>query len=439
MEASQPRNPLLRAREALLGRLDPRMRGAIEARLTPLAIEGALVVVLGLAILLFSAHGRSTAFNNYIRVADAWRHGHTWIDYPGRWLDAVEYKGQHYGVDAPFPALLALPFVLIWGAQTNQTMLAIAVATLGLFAAWRLLLRLGVTRVSRVFLIVFLFAGTDYWWCAELGDVWFLAHLCALTATLLAMLELLGKRRAWLIALYTVAAVESRNTALLSVPFMVYMFGSGDFARAAAAMRGENPDAIPRVNEFRGLRQIGVVFGVTALLWVGLNEAMWGTITDIGHTIYYHQDTWGSPTGSPFGLRYLPYQIYSFFFRPPELVQWLQAAQAPFLKVDPNGVALTFTSPALVLAFFARKPAGIVRWLWITAALVAVPDFLYYLNGWYQFGMRHALDFMPFLFVLMAIACRERMPKWGMTLIVYSAIAGTWGVWWWGTYMRTGD
>ena len=76
--------------------------------------------------------------------------------------------------------------------------------------------------------------------------------------------------------------------------------------------------------------------------------------------------------------------------------------------------------------------------LWLATAFVAAPDFLYYLNGWYQFGMRHALDFMPFLFVLMALAVRAKMPAWGMILCVYSAIAGAWGVWWWNVYMRTG-
>ena len=432
-------HPLVRTREALLGKLDPRVRRAIETRLTPVAIEGFVLIGVALLVLLFSSHLRSTMFNNYIRVADSWRHGHFWIDYPGRWLDAVEYKGQHYGVDAPFPALICMPFVLVWGAQANQTLIAIAVATFGLYLAWRILLRLNVAQVPRVFLIVFLFAGTDYWWCAELGDVWFFAHLCAMTATFLAMLEIMGRRRAWLVGIYAVAAIESRNTVLLSLPFMLYMFGSGDLARMAASFRGEDPDKIPRVNEFKGLRQIGIVFAVTAVLWVALNEGMWGTWNDVGHTIYYHQDSWGNPTGSPFGWRYVPYQIYSFFFRAPEFVQWLQAWQAPYLKVDPNGVALTFTSPALVLAFLARKPAHIVKWLWITAAAVALPDFFYYLNGWYQFGMRHALDFMPFLFVLMAIACRERIPRWGMALVIYSAVAGIWGVWWWNAFMRTGN
>jgi hypothetical protein len=123
----------------------------------------------------------------------------------------------------------------------------------------------------------------------------------------------------------------------------------------------------------------------------------------------------------------------------PVLVEWLQQAQWPVFKVDPHGIALTFTSPALVLAFWARARRRLIAALWLGAALVAAPAFLYYLNGWYQFGMRHALDFEPFLLVLMAMAVRRSIPVWGIALCAYSILVGTWGVWYWDAFFRTGD
>jgi hypothetical protein len=53
--------------------------------------------------------------------------------------------------------------------------------------------------------------------------------------------------------------------------------------------------------------------------------------------------------------------------------------------------------------------------------------------------MRHALDFVPFLFVLMALATKDRLPRWGSLAIVWSASVGTWGVWFWSVFFRTGD
>jgi hypothetical protein len=387
--------------------------------------QAIVAALLSLIPLLIASHGRSTAFNNDVRVAYAWLHGRMWIDYPGKWMDAVLYNGQYYGVDGPMPAVLALPLVLWKGLDANQTALAIALCAASTGLGWILLARLGVAFKPRAWLSLFLFAGTDMWWCAMLGDVWFLAHVCAVFFTLLVLLELGGKRRGWLVALLAFCAFESRFTLALALPLYAWLLRDGALAG------GERKP--------RELISFGAVLAAGAVAWVAYNELMWGTLVDIGHTVYYHQDSYGSPTGSPFGLRYLPYQIYSFFIQGPVFIEWLQVPQWPYFKVDPRGVALTFTSPALILALRAREPRRLVIALWITALLVAGPSFLYYLNGWYQFGMRHALDFEPFLFVLMGLAARTAMPLWGAALIAYSSLASTWGVWWWDTFMRTAD
>ena len=60
-------------------------------------------------------------------------------------------------------------------------------------------------------------------WCAMLGDVWYVAHVCAVLCTLLALLELQGKRRGWLVALYAGCAAESRFALVLALPVYAAM------------------------------------------------------------------------------------------------------------------------------------------------------------------------------------------------------------------------
>jgi hypothetical protein len=394
--------------------------------------DAVLAGSLALVAIAVASHLRSTTYDNYSRLAYSMLHGHLWIDWPGRIIDAVEYHGRHYGVDGPLPALFVLPLAVFYGENANQTIPSVILGAVDVSLCWILLQRLGVVRASRAWLTLFFFAGTDLFWCAMLGDVWFFAHVCAVGFTFLALIELTGKQRGWLVGVLAICAFESRFTLALAIPFYAYLLATGDLAQAA----GRGDIAVDR----RGtLRSFAAAMAGGALLWFGYNEAMWGTLVDIGHTLYYHQDSWGHPTGSPFSLAYLPYQLYSFFVQGPVFVEWLQVAQPPYFKVDPHGVALTFTSPALVLAFLAKGRRRLIAALWIAAAMVAVPSFLYYLNGWYQFGMRHALDFEPFLLVLMALAVRERMPRWGAVLCVYSALVGVWGVWYWNAYFRTGD
>jgi hypothetical protein len=385
----------------------------VTERIKPAYLAGLASFVV--AALISRLH--PTPYNNFVLLADALLHGHVWINWPGTYIDALPYGGRYYVIEAPLPALLLVPFVALFGLHTNQTMLALVLEAIAVGAAWELGERLGVRRWSIAWICAFLLAGTDLLWCAVLGDVWFLAHVSAVCFTLLALAELAGRRRGWLVALFAACAFESRFSMVLAIPVYAYMLLSG------------HPERSRRIAT--QLSFVAVLAGV-ALLWVAYNFARWGVWSDIGYTAWYHQDQAGMPTGSPFRLEYLPSQLWSFFVQMPT-----QLSEFPGLRPEYSGVALTWTSPALVLAFFARSPARWVICMWTAALLVAAPNFLYYVNGYAQFGMRHALDFEPFLVVLMLLAARERMAIWARALIAYSCAAGLWGCWYWLTFVRT--
>ena len=132
----------------------------------------------------------------------------------------------------------------------------------------------------------------------------------------------------------------------------------------------------------------------------------------------------GEPTGSPFRLRYLPFNLYSFFFLPPE---WM--AHFPWLKPTSFGVALTFTSPALLLAFLAPLRSRETLIWWSATLLTAIPSLLYYVNGFEQFGMRHSLDFTAFVLPLMARGFQRAHGSLWYGLIILSIAANAYGTW----------
>jgi hypothetical protein len=359
---------------------------------------------------------RSTPYNNFVLLAQALLAGHTWIDWPGTYIDALPYNGHYFVIEGPLPALLLMPLVVLFGARANQTGLAVVLAAVAIGAAWELGERFGVRRTSIAWICAFLLAGTDLLWCAMLGDVWFTAHVSAVCFTLLALVELAGKRRGWLVAIFAACAFESRFSMIVALPAYAFLLATES----------------PRGVQVRRLGSFCAMFVPVGILWVLYNEARWGTLSDIGYSAWYHLDQVGMPTGSPFRLEYLPNQLWSFFAQLPTLLP-----SFPWLRPEYSGVALTWTSPALLLAFFARSPIRWVLALWVAVILVAIPNFLYYVNGFAQFGMRHALDFEPFLVALMMLAVRERVPAWGKALIAYSIVVGVWGCWYWLHFVRT--
>jgi hypothetical protein len=393
--------------------------------------------VAGLAAFAAGAllsHLRPTPYNNFVLLAQAFLHGRAWIDWPGPYIDALQYGGRYYVIEAPLPGILLVPFAALFGSQTNQTALAIVLCAIAIGAAWELGERFGLNRVTNAWICAFLLAGTDLLWCAIFGDVWFIAHVSAVCFTMLALVELAGKRRGWLVALFAACAFESRFSMIVAIPVYLYLLGHPQRSVPSTSLT-INSGAQSKDERNRGMTQnlvsFACVFAGVGILWVLYNEARWGTWSDIGYTTWYHQDQVGMPTGSPFRLLYLPYELSSFFVQTPTLL-----SSFPWLRPEFSGVALTLTSPALILALWARKPMPWVAALWVAALLTATPNFLYYVNGFAQFGMRHALDFEPFLVALMMLAVHDRFAGWGKALVAYSIVAGLWGCWYWLTFVR---
>lgn len=376
------------------------------------AIIATIVTFVAMAIVYY---GHPTPYNNYVILASALLHGHVWVQTPGPWIDALTYQGKQYIIEGPFPAILLLPAVAIWGANTNQSLASFIITAIAMGAGWGLAARLGVPWRSRILLSLFLLLGTDMFFCGIFGDVWYIAHVTAACLTLLALLELTGKKRAWLIMLFAVCAAFSRFSLVLAIPVYIFLL-----------MYEATPEQ--RRARITSILGIGVI---AAGIWVRYNRDRWGVWYDVGYTAWYHQDPAGKPFGSPFSLDYLPMQLYAFFVYPPVLYRtW------PYVGFTQWATALPFTSPALILAFFARRPVALVLGLWVATLLVAAPNFLYYVVGFTQFGMRHALDFEPFLFALMCLGATNGLRWWGSLLCLYSAFAGGWGFWFWTTFVR---
>ncbi|HEV8022747.1 MAG TPA: hypothetical protein VGP41_15845 [Candidatus Lustribacter sp.] len=377
-------------------------------------VSAILAGLVAFALAAILAHGRSSAYDNYVLLAQAFAHGQVAIQWPGAWIDALPFGGKYYIIEGPLPAVLLLPWVAIFG-DANQTVLALLLCGVAVAACWQTCEQLAVSRRTTMWICAFLFAGTQLAWCAMLGDVWFIAHVAAVACAFLALAEVTGKRRGSLVALALVAAAFARFSLVLAIPVFAWL-----------VVRDR-----PMSERRRAAIGFAAVVALGAGVWAAYNYARWGTWYDIGYNVWYNQDSAGAPIGSPFQLRYFPYQLWSFFWQGPAFTStW------PFVIPTYSGLALTWTSPALVIALFARRPRALVIGLWLATLLVAGPSFMYYVNGYAQFGMRHALDFEPFLVVLMALAIPTRVPLLAKAAIAWSVAVGFWGIWYWNVYYR---
>jgi hypothetical protein len=366
------------------------------------------VFAFALAVYLLSTGGKHAFYDNFIRLAYAFAHGRVWIDWPGPAIEALEFGGQHYVIEGPIPAIMAMPFVLLFGLDANQSVVCAIAAAIGVCAVWLMLGGMRVSTETRVFATIFFGFGTVYWWCASFGSLWMYAHVTGAMFAAVALAEWYGKRRPWLLGvLFACMALSRFSMALAGIPFIVWLLLE-----------------TPRGGKLRALGEAALGALPFFALYLLYNEARWGTLQDIGYTTWFHQDPVGSTTGSPFQLRFLPANLYSFLMLPPDY-----SVNFPWLKLNGFGVALTFTSPALALAFFAPARNRETWFLWAATLLAAIPSLLYYVNGFEQFGMRHSLDFTPFMLPLVARGLERIKALFAYALVAISVLANGYGVW----------
>jgi hypothetical protein len=141
---------------------------------------------------------------------------------------------------------------------------------------------------------------------------------------------------------------------------------------------------------------------LAALVYVGLNEARYHTIFDIGLNLIPN-----TGDGPRWGFQFAPFNLKTMLWLMPRF-----DATFPYFHPIFLGQGLLITSPAFLLALRGR------RWeMAICALLVATPMLFVWANGFAQFGCRHFLPMFPFLLVMMA----ERPLGWfGKALIAVS-------------------
>ena len=136
---------------------------------------------------------------------------------------------------------------------------------------------------------------------------------------------------------------------------------------------------------------------------------------------------WGNlHTYGQFNWHFISTNFRYMLLEPPYIV-----SHVPYLTFNPLGTGIFWTTPVLLLAFLAFRYRE-RHWLaasLLAACLLPMAFLLFYFNtGWYQFGYRFVLDFLPFALLLAAMGMRTKPGWWEKVLIVLSVAINIWGL-----------
>jgi uncharacterized membrane protein YeaQ/YmgE (transglycosylase-associated protein family) len=231
------------------------------------------------------------------------------------------------------------------------------------------------------------------------GNFYYLAHLEATLLLFLLLIEWHDDRRPIVLGLLIGLCALARPTLMLAaVPFGLALLAE-DRPRLRTALLFGAP--------------LAAAVAVTGWWdWV-----RFGSVFETGYTISWVTDP----------LEAVRRQgLFSTTHLPTNLALFLGGgygirATFPWLVPSSEGQSIFLTMPALLIAVGTTLRDRTNQVLWAAVVLTAIPVFLYYGGGGgATYGYRYAMDFVPFLLALVAIAMRDRFGNLERTLIALS-------------------
>ena len=235
-------------------------------------------------------------------------------------------------------------------------------------------------------------------------------HVTTVFGLMLAIYDVVGKRRGWLAGLGFGIAVLSRQPALLGLPFFIVMLWSNTEIALSTKTRTQ-PSRSPSASYSRSTP------GITS------HASATRSTMAIARVI---AATGGAGPWGLFSIHYLAQNYHVYFLQLPERISGF-----PWLNPTMAGFTIFISTPAIYLALAANYRERINQLALAAVVAIQAVYLVYYWTGYAQFGCRYSVDYLPFVMILAAAGAKYCL-NW---MIALYAVLGTlvelWGIMWW--------
>jgi hypothetical protein len=399
------------------------------------------------------------------------------IEEPRFSTDCRTYMQHAFG-----PVFLLLPLVLVWGMAVDQTLVSVLISGLTAVLVFALARRFSDEPRTQVAMTVLVVFGTTLWWAGSNGSVWLFAHTTAVFFLFGAIYASLVLRSPLLAGALVGAAFLCRPTTALAGGFPLvaladqWLPGSlagrtpwrrirwGPLLRLAAGAApflllamtvnvlrfGDPLESGYRYGE--QVHQVGLrdvyEHGLFALHYLTRHAAVfWEAMPVFADHGSYVWPSWAglaawATTPALFAGLFIhlgahrrlgPATGLAIAAACAALVLVSAASGFGWARVElPQGLATLplWAAVALAVLFAVRARDRLVLACWAAVLPIAFADWLFAATGWAQFGYRYALDFLPFLVLLVFVAMAPRARTAHLALIALAVAVNLWGVLW---------
>jgi 4-amino-4-deoxy-L-arabinose transferase-like glycosyltransferase len=340
--------------------------------------------------------------NVYIQMADALLHGNLYLPDASNAGDLASFHGKVYLPYPPLPAVLLMPFVLVFGAaHVNTVAVATIMACVCLYLVYNILTKLKIDREYIIWIIAAVFFGTGFWYALFTSHhVYAFAHITSFMFQLLIINELLGKRRWWLTGLFIGCSFLTRQFTIVYV-----IFAGGYMYYVSRTETGSFT--------IKNILSLLSPVGMCASVYLFYNYLRFGNPLDSGYqhinfigVLKERVDHYGV-----FSIKYFLFNLYSTLIKGFN-IEFQGNTYLNIKDMDLWGTSLLAASPFFIASVKAEWPKILRISAWATIIVILVGQLFYHNNGFEQVNSsRFTLDFLPLLLLLMALGI-SKIPLW---------------------------
>lgn len=366
-----------------------------------------LAVVTAIIYSLTSAG--STPYNYFTRLAAAFLHGRYYLTENPPWLnELIPIAGNKFAVVyPPAPAIIAIPFVLIFGQNFQQQTIAQLMGAIAAFVWGLIAYQKSNKRAVSLWVFMLSAFGNIVWFMSSNGSVWYLGQVSAYLFLSLTIYESLNKKRLPLLIFYFSFAILSRLQVVLGAPLIIFL----------------NWD---RFRDLKKLFSFGMGLTVFGAAYAVYNYLRFGSFIQTGYSLIpgVLNEPWFSK--GLFNISYIPNHLRVMFASYP-----IFSKTFPFAKPSWGGLSIWATSPVFIYSLFTNLKRKENYLSWLSIFLIAVVVFSHGSTGFAQFGYRFAVDFYPLILLLIVNSLEDKNLKWHHWLLLsISIFVNAWGTLW---------
>lgn len=321
---------------------------------------------------------------HFFTLAQAFTSGHLDIQNLPYKSDFAQFNGHYYSPLGPFPAILVAPFLLILKGFSTEAPLKIPLVIANFYLIFQIAKNLTSDKNKSLLLAIFYIFGSVLTPVEVYPFSTYFSQVVVTTLLLFAVWEFLNSQRYLLIGTAIALSFLTRGTTIFaSLFFLIFLF--------------KKP-----VNIKNALLFISPII-ISICLFFAYNYLRFNSIFESGYKYQFiNQQLEASRNIGIFSISHIPENLYTLFFKLPNLY-----TKFPFFKPDFMGMSIFILSPILFLLIKINFKEKYVKGAVLTILLILLPISLYYGIGFKQIGYRYALDFFPFILIILAQISRK--------------------------------